>query len=44
MSAHASRRKPPRVGDAPWVRRSLIAFVLIIGALLVVAPLLIIGV
>ncbi len=44
MSAHASRRKPPRVGDAVWVRRSLITFVLIIGALLVVAPLLIIGV
>ena len=44
MSAHSARRKPPRVGDAPFVRRSLIAFVLIIGALLVVAPLLIIGV
>ena len=44
MSAHSARRKPPRVGDAPLVRRSLIAFVLIIGALLVVAPLLIIGV
>lgn len=42
--ARSSARKPPRVGDAPWVRRSLIAFVLVIGALLVVAPLLIIGV
>lgn len=44
MSAHANHRKPPRVGDAPWVRRGLIAFVLIIGAVLVVAPLIIIGV
>jgi len=44
MSAVSSRRKPPRVGDAPWVRRSLIAFVLIIGAFLVVAPLLVIAV
>ncbi|MDR6100258.1 sulfate transport system permease protein [Agrobacterium larrymoorei] len=44
MSAVFSRRKPPRVGDTPWVRRSLIAFVLIIGAFLVVAPLLVIAV
>ena len=44
MSAISSHRKPPRVGDAPWVRRSLIAFVLVIGAFLVVAPLTIIGV
>ncbi|MDQ1184297.1 sulfate ABC transporter permease subunit CysW [Agrobacterium larrymoorei] len=44
MSAVSSRRKPPRVGDTPWVRRSLIAFVLIIGAFLVVAPLLVIAV
>lgn len=44
MSAHSNHRKPPRVGDAPWVRRGLIAFVLITGAFLVVAPLIIIGV
>ncbi|KAA3501650.1 sulfate ABC transporter permease subunit CysW [Rhizobium rhizogenes] len=44
MSAFSQHRKPPRVGDANWVRRSLIAFVLVIGALLVVAPLIIIGV
>lgn len=44
MSAHYNHRKPPRVGDTPWVRRGLIAFVLIIGAFLVVAPLVIIGV
>ncbi|TBN15166.1 sulfate ABC transporter permease subunit CysW [Agrobacterium cavarae] len=44
MSAISSRRKPPRVGDAPWVRRSLVGFVLIIGAFLVVAPLAVIAV
>ncbi|MGV1751790.1 sulfate ABC transporter permease subunit CysW [Agrobacterium sp. CG674] len=44
MSAHSNHRKPPRVGDAPWVRLGLIAFVLITGAFLVVAPLVIIGV
>lgn len=38
MSAVSAHRKPPRVGDTPWVRRSLIAFVLVIGAFLVVAP------
>lgn len=43
MSTIASRRKPPRVGDTPWVRRSLIGFVLITGAFLVVAPLLVIA-
>ena len=35
MSAVSSHRKPPRVGDAPLVRRSLIGFVLVMGALLV---------
>ena len=30
MSVISSHRKPPRVGDTPLVRRSLIAFVLII--------------
>lgn len=44
MSAVSSHRKPPRVGDSPLVRRSLISFVLVIGALLVLAPLIIIGV
>jgi len=38
MAAHL-RNKPPRIGDAPAFRRSLIAFVLVFGALLVVAPL-----
>ena len=37
--AHSSRARPPRVGDTPTVRRTLIAFVLVVGALLVVAPL-----
>lgn len=37
-----SRRKPPRVGDSPAVRRTLIASVLIIGAVLVLAPLIVI--
>jgi sulfate transport system permease protein len=44
MSHSPSHRKPPRVGDSPLIRRSLITFVLIFGALLVVAPLIIIGV
>ena len=44
MSTISSRCKPPRVGDAPWVRRILIGFVLIIGAFLVVAPLAVIAV
>ena len=34
--------KPPRVGDTPAIRRTLIAFVLFFGALLVLAPLLVI--
>ncbi|NGR08428.1 sulfate ABC transporter permease subunit CysW [bacterium SGD-2] len=36
------RHKPPRVGDSPVVRRSLIAFVLLVGALIIGAPLLVI--
>ncbi|GGA69520.1 ABC transporter permease [Nitratireductor aestuarii] len=32
-------RKPPRVGDSPTFRRFLIAFVLIVGTLLIAAPL-----
>jgi len=42
MSAASSRRKPPRVGDAPAIRRTLIGFVLLTGAFLVLAPLLVI--
>ncbi len=41
MSAQL-RRKPPRVGDTAAVRRTLIASVLIVGAFLILAPLLII--
>ncbi|MGE6739412.1 sulfate ABC transporter permease subunit CysW [Allorhizobium pseudoryzae] len=39
-----TRHKPPRVGDAPLFRRTLIGIVLILGALLILAPLVIIGV
>jgi len=38
----STSRKPPRVGDSPATRRLLIAFVLLFGALLVVAPLVVI--
>lgn len=41
MRAHPAS-KPPRVGDRPAVRRALIAFVLVFGALLVLAPLMVI--
>jgi sulfate/thiosulfate transport system permease protein len=45
MSASFStRRKPPRVGDAPIFRRTLIGIVLVLVALVIVAPLIIIGV
>lgn len=37
-----SRRRPPRVGDSPAVRRTLIGSVLVVGALLVLAPLIVI--
>lgn len=36
------RNKPPRVGDTPAVRRTLLGFVLIVGAFLILAPLLVI--
>jgi len=39
----AKSKKPPRVGDSPAVRRTLIAVVLLFGALLVLAPLIVIG-
>jgi sulfate/thiosulfate transport system permease protein len=38
------RRKPPRVGDNPLFRRLLIGIVLVLGALLILAPLIVIGV
>jgi sulfate/thiosulfate transport system permease protein len=44
MSNHSTRRKPPRVGDNPVFRRSLIGIVLLLGVFLVLAPLIIIGV
>jgi sulfate/thiosulfate transport system permease protein len=44
MSNHSARRKPPRVGDNPFFRRSLIGIVLLIGVFMVLAPLIIIGV
>jgi sulfate transport system permease protein len=44
MSALSNRRKPPRVGDGPLFRRTLIGIVLILAALLILAPLIIIGV
>ncbi len=44
MSNISSRRKPPRVGDQPLFRRALIGIVLILVALVIVAPLVIIGV
>jgi sulfate transport system permease protein len=39
-----TRHVPPRIGDGPVVRRLLITVVLIIGALFVLAPLVVIGV
>lgn len=45
MSTRYSRYgKPPRVGDTPLVRRTLIGVVLLIGAFLILAPLMVIGV
>jgi sulfate/thiosulfate transport system permease protein len=44
MSAHSTGRKPPRVGDNPLFRRFMIGSVLIVGAFLILAPLIIIGV
>lgn len=42
MDRALRKGRPPRVGDRPAVRRSLIAFVLLTGAVLVVAPLVVI--
>lgn len=44
MSNLSTRRKPPRVGDAPLFRRSLIGIVLVFVAFVIIAPLVIIGV
>jgi sulfate transport system permease protein len=44
MNTPATRRKPPRVGDQPLFRRLLIGIVLVLGAFLILAPLIIIGV
>jgi sulfate transport system permease protein len=44
MSASTNHRKPPRVGDAPLFRRTLIGVVLLFVMLVIVAPLVIIGV
>lgn len=38
-----STRRPPRIGETPLVRRLLIGFVLLVGALVVAAPLLVIA-
>ena len=43
MGAVQTRRKPPRVGDQPVFRRSLIAIVLILAGLLILAPLAVIA-
>ncbi len=37
-------KKPPRVGDSPAIRRTLIVITLLFGALLILAPLLVIAV
>ena len=39
-----NRKKPPRVGDGPLFRRTIIGIVLALGAVLILAPLIIIGV
>ena len=42
MSIHKSNR-PPRIGDSPLVRRTLLTVVLTLVAIMIVAPLLVIG-
>lgn len=44
MSTVSTRRKPPRVGDAPLFRRLMIGIVVVLVALVIIAPLVIIGV
>lgn len=43
MSTIRTGRKPPRVGDSPFFRRLLIGIVLFFGAILVLAPLIVIA-
>jgi sulfate transport system permease protein len=42
VSTYVGKGKPPRVGDSPATRRTLIAFVLLVGAVLILAPLMVI--
>lgn len=42
--AHHGKGKPPRVGDNPIFRRTLLAFVLVLVTLMIVAPLVVIAV
>ncbi|MBD9374928.1 sulfate ABC transporter permease subunit CysW [Rhizobium sp. ARZ01] len=44
MRPHFSGRRPPRIGDAPRFRRTLLAVVLFFVAIIIVAPLMVIGV
>ncbi|OHV84806.1 sulfate ABC transporter permease subunit CysW [Rhizobium sp. LCM 4573] len=43
LTSGLGRRKSPRVGDGPLFRRALIGTVLVIGAFLILAPLIVIG-
>ncbi len=42
--SHSARRRPPRVGDNPLFRRALLAVVLLLVAVMIVAPLVVIAV
>ncbi|MBL8582648.1 MAG: sulfate ABC transporter permease subunit CysW [Rhizobiaceae bacterium] len=42
MAAARASTRPPRVGDSPSVRRALIGVVLVVGALFILAPLVVI--
>lgn len=42
--SHSNHRRPPRIGDAPAFKYTLLALVLLLVALVVVAPLAVIGV
>lgn len=44
MTGPSSHRRPPRIGDAPAFRRTLLAAVLFFVAIIIVAPLAVIGV
>ena len=43
MAEGRGRSRPPRIGEAPWVRVLLIAFVLVLTLIVIVAPLVVIG-